>query len=198
MRMKKNKEQDVSQITTEAVQAELKRERNRIRYRRILRSTVYALIIVAAVAVLIASLILPVLQIAGTSMEPTLNNGEIVVLLKTRNLKRGELCGFSYSNKILIKRVIGLPGDTIVIDGEGTVFVNGEALDEPYITEKGLGECDIEFPFEVPEESYFLMGDHRTTSIDSRSTVIGCVDREQIVGKIFLKVWPLKEFSFVK
>lgn len=194
----KNKEQDVSQISVGEIQTELKRERNRVRYRRILRSTVYALILVAAVAVLIASLILPVLQIAGTSMEPTLNNGEIVVLLKTRNLKRGELCGFSYSNKILIKRVIGLPGDVIVIDAEGTVFVNGEALDEPYISEKGLGECDIEFPFEVPEESYFLMGDHRATSIDSRSTVIGCVDREQIVGKIFLKVWPLKKFSFVK
>ena len=195
--MKMKHEQDVTQLNAEDIQVELKRERNRVRYSRILRSTVYALILVAAVAVLIASLILPVLQIAGTSMEPTLNNGEIVVLLKTRNLKRGELCGFSYSNKILIKRVVGLPGDVIVIDSEGTVFVNGEPLDEPYITDKGLGECDIEFPFEVPEESYFLMGDHRTTSIDSRNTVIGCVERNQIVGKIFLKVWPLKKISFV-
>lgn len=195
--MKKNKKQEAALPSADSIKSELKRERNRIRYRRILRSTVYALILVAAVAVLIASLILPVLQIAGTSMEPTLNNGEIVVLLKTKKLQRGELCGFSYSNKILIKRVIGLPGDTIVIDAEGTVFLNGEPLDEPYITDKGLGECDIEFPFEVPEDTYFLMGDHRSTSIDSRSTVIGCVERDQIVGRIFLKVWPLKEMTFV-
>jgi signal peptidase I len=107
------------------------------------------------------------------------------------------LCGFSYSNKILIKRVIGLPGDVIVIDSEGTVFLNGEPLAEPYISEKGLGECDLEFPYEVPEETYFLMGDHRSTSIDSRSSVIGSVKRDQIVGKIFFKVWPLKKFSVV-
>ena len=195
--MKKNKNQETVFPSADSIKSELKRERNRIRYKRILRSTVYALILVAAVAVLIASLILPVLQIAGSSMEPTLNNGEIVVLLKTSKLQRGDLCGFSYSNKILIKRVIGLPGDTIIIDAEGTVFLNGEPLDEPYLTDKGLGECDLEFPYEVPEDTYFLMGDHRTTSIDSRSSVIGCVERDQIVGKIFLKVWPLKEISFV-
>ncbi|MBQ2729618.1 MAG: signal peptidase I [Clostridia bacterium] len=179
------------------IKSELKRERNRIRYRRILKNTIYALVIVAAVAVLIATLVLPVLQISGTSMEPTLNNGEIVVLVKTSKLQRGDLCGFSYSNKILIKRVIGLPGDTIVIDGEGNVAVNGEVLDEPYISEKGLGECDIEFPFTVPENEYFLMGDHRITSIDSRSSVIGCVAQDQIVGKLFLKVWPLSKFSLI-
>ena len=193
----KHENEAVTLPSVEDVQVELKRERNRIRYKRILRSTVYALILVAAVAVLIASLILPVLQISGTSMEPTLNNGEIVVLLKTNKLQRGDLCGFSYSNKILIKRVIGLPGDVIVIDSEGTVFLNGEPLAEPYISEKGLGECDLEFPYEVPEETYFLMGDHRSTSIDSRSSVIGSVKRDQIVGKIFFKVWPLKKFSVV-
>lgn len=193
----KHENEAVNLPSVEDVQVELKRERNRIRYKRILRSTVYALILVAAVAVLIASLILPVLQISGTSMEPTLNNGEIVVLLKTNKLQRGDLCGFSYSNKILIKRVIGLPGDVIVIDSEGTVFLNGEPLAEPYISEKGLGECDLEFPYEVPEETYFLMGDHRSTSIDSRSSVIGSVKRDQIVGKIFFKVWPLKKFSVV-
>ncbi|MBE6714002.1 MAG: signal peptidase I [Ruminococcaceae bacterium] len=179
------------------ISEELKRERNKIRYRRILKSTLYALVIVAAVAVLIATLILPVLQISGTSMEPTLSNGDIVVLVKTSKLDRGDLCGFSYSNKILIKRVIGLPGDSIVIDENGTVFVNGKELSEPYISEKGLGECDIEFPFTVPENEYFLMGDHRLTSIDSRSTVIGCVEREQIVGKLLLKVWPLSELSTI-
>ncbi len=184
--------------SADLIKGELKRERNRIRYRRILKGAVYALVIVAAVAVLIATLVLPVLQISGTSMEPTLNNGEIVVLIKTSKLQKGDLCGFSYSNKILIKRVIALPGDTVIIDGEGNVAVNGEVLAEPYITEKGLGECDIEFPYTVPENSYFLMGDQRKTSIDSRSSVIGCISNDQIIGKIILRVWPIKEISFIK
>ncbi len=179
------------------IQAELKRERNKIRFRRIIKNTVYTLIIVAAIAVLITSLVLPVLQISGTSMEPTLNNGDIVVLLKTSNLQYGDLCGFSYSNKILIKRVIALPGDTVVIDNEGNLYINGELQDEPYITDRSLGECDIEFPYTVPENTYFLMGDHRKTSIDSRSTVIGCIPKEQIVGKLFIKVWPLTDLSFL-
>ena len=183
--------------SADLVQAELKREKNRLRYRRILRSTVYALVIVAAVAALIATLVLPVLQLSGTSMEHTLNNGEIVVLVKTGKLSHGDLCGFSYSNKILIKRVIGLPGDVIEIDKDGNVSVNGALLEEPYITEKGLGECDIEFPYTVPDNHFFLMGDHRLTSIDSRSTVIGCVEKEQIIGKLFLKVWPLSKISII-
>lgn len=181
--------------TAGLIKDELKRVRNSIRFRRIIKNAIYSLIIIAAIAVLIATLILPVLQITGTSMAPTLNNGEIVVLVKTTSLERGDLCGFYYSNKILIKRVIGLPGDVIVIDDEGTVYVNGYALIEPYITETSFGECDIEFPYTVPENEYFVLGDSRSTSIDSRSTVIGCIDREQIVGKIFLKVWPLSEFS---
>lgn len=181
--------------SADLLQAELKRERNRIRYRRILKSTVYGLVIVAAVAALIATLLLPVLQISGTSMEPTLHNGEIVVLIKTSSLERGDLCGFSYSNKILIKRVIGLPGDVLAMDETGTVFVNGQSLEEPYIAEKAFGECDIEFPFTVPEDAYFLMGDQRATSIDSRNTIIGCVEREQIVGKLILRVWPFSKLS---
>lgn len=191
------KENDKALLTTDLVQAELKHERNKIRFRRVVKNAIYALIIVAAVSVLIATLIFPVLQISGTSMEPTLNNGEIVVLVKTSKLKRGDLCGFSYSNKILIKRVIGLPGDEIFIDEKGNVTVNGEELKEPYITEKGFGECDIEFPFTVPENEFFLMGDQRITSIDSRNTVIGCIEHEQIIGKLFLKIWPLLDFSLL-
>ena len=183
--------------TANEISSELKYERNKIRFRRIIKSSVYALVLVAAIAVLIATLVLPVLQISGTSMEPTLNNGEIVVLFKTTKLERGDLCGFSYSNKILINRVIGLPGDYIANDEEGNVFVNNKKIDEPYITEKGLGECDIEFPYQVPENEFFLMGDHRSTSIDSRSTVIGCIPQDQIIGKIFLKVWPLSDISII-
>ncbi|MBO5403145.1 MAG: signal peptidase I [Clostridia bacterium] len=181
----------------DALQQELKRERNKRRFRRLLKSTINALIVVAAVAALIATLILPVLQIAGTSMEPSLNDGEIVLLVKKKNLESGDLCAFYYSNKILIKRVIGTPGDYIWIESDGTVFLNGEALVEPYISEKALGECDVEFPYQVPENSYFVMGDRRESSIDSRSSVIGCVAEDQIVGKIFCKFWPLSEFEFI-
>lgn len=181
----------------EALQKELKRERYSRRFRRLLRSTVNALIVVAAVAALIATLILPVLQIAGTSMEPSLNDGDIVLLVKTDNMKTGDLCAFYYSNKILIKRVIAVPGDYIWLDSEGTVFLNGEPLDEPYISQKALGECDVEFPYQVPENNYFVMGDQRETSIDSRSSVIGCVADDQIIGKIFCKFWPLSEFKLI-
>lgn len=183
--------------TAEVIKTELKRERNKIRYRRLLRNTINTIIVVAAVAVLIATLVLPVLQISGTSMLPTLENGEIVVLVKTTKMDYGDLCAFSYSNKILIKRVIGLSGDVLYIDEEGTVFVNGYELEEPYLTEKSFGECDIEFPYTVPEGSYFLMGDQRTTSIDSRNAVIGPVSTEQIIGKLLLRIWPLNAFDLL-
>lgn len=179
----------------DALEKELKRERYKRRFRKLLRSTVNALVVVAAVAALVATLILPVLQIAGTSMEPNLNDGDIVLLVKTHDLQTGDLCAFYYSNKILIKRVIATPGDFVQIESDGTVFLNGKPLDEPYISQKALGECDITFPYQVPENSYFVMGDHRETSIDSRSSVIGCVAEDQIIGKIFCKFWPLTEFT---
>ena len=181
----------------DALQKELKRERYKRRFRKLLKRTVNALIVVAAVAALVATLILPVLQIAGTSMEPNLNDGNIVLLVKKKNLQTGDLCAFYYSNKILIKRVIATPGDYIWIESDGTVFLNGNPLDEPYISEKALGECDVEFPYQVPENCYFVMGDKRETSIDSRSSVIGCIPEDQIVGRIFCKFWPLSEFAFI-
>ena len=182
-------------ISSAVVNAELKRERNRIRFKRLLKSTVYGLVIVAAVAALIATLILPVIQISGDSMDPTLKSGDIVVLVKTTKMKRGDLCAFSHSNKILIKRVIGLPGEVVTVDGDGKVYVNGYALDEPYVSEMGLGECDIEFPYTVPENEYFVLGDHRMSSIDSRSTAIGCVPYDRIMGKILFTVWPFENFG---
>ena len=181
----------------ELLQKELKRERYRRRFIRILRSSFNALIVVAAVAALIATLLLPVLQIAGTSMEPGLMDGDIVVLAKTDNLKTGDLCAFYYSNKILIKRVIGIPGDYIWISKDGTVYVNNEELIEPYVSEKALGECDLEFPYQVAENYYFMMGDQRATSIDSRSSVIGCIPEDQMIGKILFKIWPLSELQWM-
>lgn len=182
----------------DSLQQELKRERYKRRFRRLLRSTVNALIVVAAVAALVATLILPVLQIAGTSMEPSLQDGNIVLLVKKNNLKTGDLCAFYYSNKILIKRVIATPGDYIWMEADGTVYLNGEPLDEPYLSSKALGECDVEFPYQVTENNYFVMGDQRETSIDSRSSVIGCVSEDQIIGKIICKIWPLSEFELIK
>ena len=190
----KHGKQDVPELND--LQKELKRERDKRRFRKLLRSTVNALIVVAAIAALVATLILPVLQIAGTSMEPSLSDGDIVLLVKTNNLETGDLCAFYYSNKILIKRVIATPGDYIWIESDGTVYLNGEPLDEPYVSEKALGECDVEFPYQVPENHYFVMGDKRESSIDSRSSVIGCIAEDQIVGKIFCKFWPLSEFEF--
>ena len=194
--MLRKKEKEVSLPTKEQVETERKRYRRQKAYNKALRGTVYVLTIVAAVAVLIATFILPVLQIEGTSMEPTLSNGDIVLLTKTTNFERGDLCGFTWNNKLLIKRVIGLPGDWIEIDTDGTIYLNGEKLEEPYVEHKGLGECDLEFPFQVPQEQYFVVGDMRESSIDSRNTVIGCVSKEQIVGKAFLRIWPIKDVEF--
>ena len=181
----------------ELLQKELKRELYKRRFRRILRSSFHALIVVAAVAALIATLLLPVLQIAGASMEPNLNDGDIVILAKTSRLQTGDLCAFYYSNKILIKRVIATPGDYLWLEPDGTVFLNGVELEEPYLTEKALGECDISFPYQVPENAYFMMGDQRETSIDSRSSVIGCIATDHLIGKILFKFWPVSEFEWL-
>ena len=147
---------------------------------------------------LTVTLVLPVMQIEGTSMEPTLMGGDIVLLMKTTRFDHGDLCGFTWNNKLLIKRVIGLPGDWIEIDTDGTVYRNGDALAEPYVQEKALGECDLVFPFQVPQEQYFVVGDMRESSIDSRNTVIGCITKEQIVGKVFFRIWPFKNVKFFR
>lgn len=183
--------------TTEQLEVELKREKYQLRYRSILGSTIFTLITVAAVAILIATLLLPVLQIYGTSMTPTLHDKEIVISLKSSNHELGDIIAFYYNNKILVKRVICGAGDWIDIDKDGTVYVNGTEMNEPYLTEKALGDCNIELPYQVPDGKVFVMGDHRATSVDSRNTSIGCVAEEQIVGRIVFRIWPLNRFGAV-
>ena len=181
--------------TLEQLTAELARENYKRRFGRVLRSTLFTLVVVAAAAVLVATVWMPVLQIYGPSMSPTLNEGEIVVSVKGSDFEPGDLVAFYLGNKILVKRCIAGPGQWVDINENGDVFVDGELLDEPYLTEKALGECDQSFPYQVPESRFFCMGDHRATSVDSRHSAVGCVAEEQIVGKIVFRVWPLSGFG---
>jgi signal peptidase I len=181
--------------STEEFESELKRVRYRYRYEQVLRSTIYLLLVAAAIAILVVTLWMPVIEIYGKSMTPTLVNGEIVVLVKTSKYKTGDIIAFYYNNKILVKRVIAQSGDWIDITKDGDVVVNGKKIDEPYVSEKSLGECDIKLPYQVPDERVFVMGDHRSVSVDSRSSQIGCIADEQVVGRITFRVWPFKRLG---
>ena len=181
--------------TTEQIERERDRLRYRRRYNRTLRSTVAILVVVAAFAVLVATLWMPVVRIYGSSMVPTLQDGQIVVSVKTSDFEPGDIVAFYYGNKLLIKRYIAGPGEWVDIDEDGNVSIDGEPLDEPYIEEKALGETNIDLPYQVPDERYFLMGDNRDVSVDSRNTAVGCVSVDQVVGKVVFRIWPLSEFG---
>lgn len=184
--------------TLSQLEAELARERYKVRYRKVLRSTIYALIVVAAAAVLIATIWMPVLRIYGSSMDPTLKEGDVVVALKGSDFEAGDLVAFYLGNKILVKRCIAYAGQWVDIDEDGNVYVDGQLLEEPYLKEKALGDCNIKLPYQVPENRIFCMGDHRSTSVDSRNTTVGCVAEEQVVGKIVFRAWPFTRLGTVK
>lgn len=192
------KEKKLSAPSIAQLEAELNRVKYKKRYNTVLRSTIYTLITVAAVAVLVATLWLPVLQIYGSSMTPTLQNGDIVFTLKTADFRHGDVIAFYYNNKILVKRVIACPGEWVDIETDGTTYVNNELLSEPYVTDMAYGDTNIELPYQVPDGKLFVMGDHRSTSVDSRNTTVGCVSQEQIVGKIVLRIWPIDAFGLIR
>ena len=184
-------------LKTENLKEELQRIRYIEKYRSTIRSTVSILITVAALAILVANFLVPAFQIYGNSMTPTLSEGEIVLALKGDDYEIGQLIAFYYNNKILVKRVIAGPGDWVDIDEEGNTYVNNQLLDEPYVSEKSLGDYNIELPYQVPENRIFVMGDHRSVSVDSRNSSIGCISQEQIAGKLVFRVWPLPKFGGV-
>jgi len=197
---KKNRkiDQQVEMPTTAEFEAELEHERRREQTRHTLRNTIFALLTAAAAAVLVATLIFPVFRIYGTSMTPTLTGGDVVMAVKTSKLKQGDLVAFYYNNKILVKRVIASSGQWVNIDADGNVSVNDQLLDEPYVSQKSLGDCDIDLPYQVPDGTVFVMGDHRDVSIDSRNKQIGPVSTDAVIGRLVLRVWPLKDFSIFK
>ena len=186
---------ETSLPTAEQLDMERRRLRYKRRYNRTLRSTVAILIVVAALAVLAATPWMPVLRVYGSSMAPTLHNGEILISVKTKDFSSGDIIAFYHGNKLLIKRYIAGSADYVNIDEDGAVSVNGTLLDEPYLAEKAYGEADIEFPYQVPDQRYFVMGDNRSVSIDSRSSIVGCIAGDQIVGKVVFRVWPLSAFG---
>lgn len=181
---------DEPRPTTAQLKDELRRVRSSSRKRRMLAGILGGLVVVMAAGVLIATMFFPVLQVFGSSMEPTLAEGDFVVCSRTTDFSRGDLVAFYYNNKVLVKRVIGLPGQHVLIDEDGSVYVNGELLDEPYVRDKALGDCDLTFPFEVPEGRLFVMGDHRAASVDSRNSLIGCVGEDNLVGRLVVTAWP--------
>ena len=193
-----NSRHDLQMPSAEQLEEELRRERYHRRYRAVLRSTIFSLLVVAAAAVIIAVLLMPVLTITGESMSTTLEDGDIVVTLNNNRYDTGDVIGFYFNNNILIKRVIASAGDWVNIDEEGNVFVNGVPLEEPYVSEKALGDCNITLPYQVPDGKCFVMGDHRATSVDSRNTAVGCVSNEAVVGRLLLRVWPLSAFGTVE
>ena len=188
----------VSLPTAEQIERERDRLRYKARYGKTLKSTVAVLLVVAAVAVLVATLWMPVLRIYGSSMSPTLKDGQLVISVKTNDFKAGDIAAFYHGNKLLIKRFIAGASDWVFIDEDGNVFVNNEELDEPYLAEKSLGQTNIALPYQVPDNRYFLMGDNRSVSVDSRNSAVGCVAQDQIVGKVLFCIWPLHSFGPIR
>ncbi len=195
---KEKKSKQIDSPTIKQTRTYLDDHRKRLRLFRNVRNVIYIVIVAAAVAVLIATQILPIFKIYGTSMTPTLIEDDLVVSVKTKNLEQGDLVAFYYNNRILVKRIIAGPGQWVDIDEDGYVYVDGEKLDEPYVNNRSIGQCDIDLPYQVEADKYFVMGDHRDVSIDSRSKSLGCIGEDQFIGKLLFRIWPLKRFGGIE
>ncbi len=185
-------------LPVDQLEEALKKEQYKRTFVSVLRNTIFSLLVVAAAAVIIAVLILPVMRITGSSMSTTLEDGDIVISLNDQRYKTGDVIGFYYNNNILIKRVIAISGDWVDIDLDGNVYVNGTLLNEPYVSEKAYGDCNITLPYQVPDGRCFVMGDHRDTSVDSRNSGVGCISNEMVVGRLLLRVWPLEQMGTIQ
>ncbi|MBQ7849357.1 MAG: signal peptidase I [Clostridia bacterium] len=183
--------------SVEQLEGALRAQKRSGNYSKALRSTIYSLLVVAAVAILVATLVMPILHVSGSSMTPVIGDGDIAAVIRGSSFERGDVVAFYYNNKVLVKRVIAFAGEWVDIDTRGNVYINNELLDEPYLTEKALGNCDIKLPYQVPADKFFVLGDHRSTSADSRSVIIGPVSEEQILGKVFLRIWPLNKIGLI-
>lgn len=195
--MKKNKKTEKIAITKDVLENELSKYNYRAKYFKILKSTIYSLIIIIAIGLILATFIFPVLEISGNSMEPLLDNSNLTIVFKTKKFESGDIISFYYGNKILVKRVIGTEGDWVNIDNLGNVYVNGELLKEDYVSTKSDNIGDITYPYQVPSSKYFVLSDNREVLSDSRSKTVGCVSEEDIIGKVFLKIWPIKELKII-
>lgn len=180
------------------IREELAREEAKHAFRKTLWNISAALIVAAAITALMATRLFILIRVNGNSMNPTLSDSEIIILRQTKEIERGDVIGFYYGGRVLLKRVIGREGDEIEIDGEGNVFVNGEKLKEDYLAEQSLGKCELDFPYRVPEGMTFVLGDNRAISIDSRIRTIGCVEEEQIVGRAVFRAWPAKRMGLLR
>ena len=194
--MKKKKPLELPSI--EELEAEISRKKRKQNQHHLLRSAIYALITVAAVTALIAVLFMPVLKTYGGSMSPTLLEGELVAVIKTDKAEAGDIIAFYYNNKIFIKRVIALGGSTVDVDEDGNVFVDGVRLDEPYVEERSFGNGDVEFPCDVPAGQYFVLGDNRLSSADSRSSILGTISPDDVLGRVIFCVWPPSRIGAVR
>ena len=183
--------------SAEQIGALLRRVQRRREIFRSIGNILGVLVVIAAAVTLVFSLWLPALQVQRGSMAPTLNDGEVVVFITTGAVGRGDIVAFHNGNQILVKRVVAVAGDVVDIGGDGAVLLNGARLDEPYVSELSAGERTTELPCKVPDNQFFVLGDHRQTSIDSRNADIGTVRQDQIIGKALLRIWPLNAVGLI-